>query len=165
MFPAQERGDKMDVIKQSLITRYEKLAYTNNYIYGFAFKGLVYYYTAVGIDESCVVLDKASDRNGNGYCIKYKPHKAEKIVIVNSGIAKVLCSKLQFETMVSSSKYNRGDVFEMLITEEKALQSWRKDNELFSEKPDVVINGIAYQIKFEKATYAAETTLNRLERK
>jgi hypothetical protein len=39
---------------------------------------------------------------------------------------------------------------------------WEKDNVPFTEDGDLTANGIAYQIKFEKATFTNEKTLARL---
>ena len=41
-------------------------------------------------------------------------------------------------------------------------QVWEKDNVPFTEDGDLTVNGIAYQIKFEKATFTNEKTLARL---
>ena len=59
------------------------------------------------------------------------------------------------------SKYNRGEVFEKLITEYFG-QTWVKDNIPYTEAVDIEVDGIAYQIKFEKATFTNEKTLARL---
>lgn len=43
-------------------------------------------------------------------------------------------------------------------------QEWTKDNAPFTEDGDLTANGIAYQIKFEKATFTNEKTLARMEK-
>lgn len=75
--------------------------------------------------------------------------------------AKVLCSKEFFETTAKESKYNKGEIFEKLVTEYFA-QEWTKDNIPFTEAGDIEINGKAYQIKFEKATFTNEKTLAKM---
>jgi len=65
--------------------------------------------------------------------------------------------------MVADSKYNRGEIFEKIITE-KGGQAWEKDNLKFTEVPDTIIDGIGYQIKFEKATFTNEKSLASLEK-
>jgi hypothetical protein len=66
-----------------------------------------------------------------------------------------------FETLVEESKYNKGEIFEKLVTENFG-QEWTKDNVPFTKGGDLTVNGIAYQIKFEKATFTNEKTLARL---
>ena len=41
-------------------------------------------------------------------------------------------------------------------------QTWEKDNVPFTEDGDITVDGIAYQIKFEKATFTNEKTLARM---
>ena len=41
-------------------------------------------------------------------------------------------------------------------------QVWEKDNIPFIDDGDLTINGIAYQIKFEKGTFINEKTLARM---
>ena len=59
------------------------------------------------------------------------------------------------------SKYNFGEVFEKLETE-RVGQTWVKDNVPFTEDGDLTVDGIAYQIKFEKATFLTEAQALRL---
>lgn len=144
---------------ESMIDRYNSLAYTHNYIWGFTFKGNVY----MAITDSAVMpyvckLDKAS--RGAGYSLRFKPDTKQKVLLLSKG-AKVLCSKDFFETTVKESKYNNGEIFEKMITEYFG-QEWEKDNIPFTEAGDIEVNGIAYQIKFEKATFTNEKTLARM---
>lgn len=44
-------------------------------------------------------------------------------------------------------------------------QEWGWDNVPFTEAGDIEIDGVAYQIKFEKATYVTEKRLARLRKK
>ena len=59
------------------------------------------------------------------------------------------------------SKYNKGEVFEMLVTQHYG-QTWVKDNVPFTEDGDLTVDGIAYQIKFEKATFINEAQMFRM---
>jgi len=76
---------------------------------------------------------------------------------------KVLCSTKFFEEQVAESKYNRGEIAEKLVTEYVG-QTWIKDNVPFTDAGDIEINGIAYQIKYEKATFTNEKSLASLEK-
>ena len=76
--------------------------------------------------------------------------------------AKPLCSTKFFDETVTATKYNKGEVFEKMVTESYG-QEWKKDNVPFTEDGDLTADGIAYQIKFEKATFTNEKSLHRLE--
>ena len=103
-------------------------------------------------------LDKAS--RGAGYSLRFCPTNTQKAFLITKG-AQILCSKRLFETIVKESKYNKGEIFEKMITEFYG-QKWTKDNVPFTEDGDLAINGIAYQIKFEKATFTNEKILARM---
>lgn len=142
----------------TLCNTYTEHAYTHSYIFGFTFKGAVY---AMFIDSpdltTYTVLDTAS--RGAGKVIKFKPNTELKKAMVGS--AQPLCSVNEFEAEVASTKYNRGEIFEKLITEMSG-QIWEKDNKPFTEAPDIEINGKGYQIKFQKASFLSEAQAARL---
>lgn len=144
----------------SLISRYSALAYTHDYIFGFAYKGNIYSYETCNLGAG-MVLDTAS--RGAGKSLRYKPTASEKKAIVESGTAKLICSVEYFENEVKSSRYNKGEIFEKLVTEGFG-QEWVKDNVKFTQGGDVDHNGKSYQVKFEKATFTNEQTLLNLEK-
>lgn len=146
---------------EMMINRYNELSYTHNYIYGFFFQNTVYMIkTTAEIMPYILKLDKTS--RGAGYSLRFCPTNAQKTFLLTKG-AQVLCSKESFETSVKESKYNKGEIFEKMVTEFYG-QEWTKDNVPFTEDGDLTTNGIAYQIKFEKATFTNEKTLARMEK-
>lgn len=146
-------------IFESLINRYNELSFTHNYIYGFFFGGAVYMVeTDASLMPYILKLDKAS--RGAGYSLRFCPTKDQKTLLLSKG-AEMLCSKEYFEQAVANSKYNKGEIFEKLVTEYFG-QTWEKDTVPFTEDGDVTVSGIAYQIKFEKATFTNEKTLARM---
>lgn len=146
------------VIFQKLINGYEELAYTNKYIFGFAYDGVIYASFA-NVDLALICkLDKAS--RGAGYSLRFKPNKAQKVLLLMG--AQPVCSVEFFNAEVKGSIYNKGEIFEKLVTETICGQKWEKDNVPFTKGGDVEWNGIAYQIKFEGATFTNEKTLARL---
>lgn len=149
-----------NAILVNLIARYETKAYTNNYVFGFTYNGFVYYLEKAGLSFG-IKLDKASTKNGGGYSIRYNPTKAEKKALVEGGVAKVLCTVEYFDTLKAESIYNKGEIFEKLITEKFGLV-WEKDNVPFFMGADIEVDGKAYSVKFEKATVCTESTLVRL---
>jgi len=148
-------------IKKHLIDFYIARAYTHLYILGFFADGAVWR-VVVTADELDYVtkLDKAS--RGAGYSLRFKPNKAQKNYLKSLG-AEILCSEKFFRELKAMSKYNLGELFEKLETE-RVGQTWVKDNVPFTEDGDLTVNGVAYQLKFEKATFITEAQMMRMER-
>lgn len=160
-----------EIIKKMLQDGYNKVAFTDKYILGWTLKHVIYFTIC---DRELVdwvtCLDKAS--RGAGYALRFKPNTDQKYMLMANG-AEVLCSEKMFdeyleETYINEKgkevHYNRGEVFERLITE-KAGQVWTKDNVPFTMAGDIEWNGVAYQIKFEKATFTNEKSLMNLMNK
>lgn len=146
-------------LKMEMITKYHLLAFTNNYIIGFVYNGNIYIKYMTGDDLTPFIkLDKAS--RGQGYSIRFKPTKSDKIWLLNG--AEVLCSEKYFNEMHKASIYNKGEILEKIITEVKTGTEWKKDPIAFTEAGDVVINGIHFQVKFDRATFINEKTLMNL---
>ena len=142
-----------------MLNKYNRLSFTHLYIFGFTFKGNVYFVeVASTILPLILTLDSAS--RGQGFALRFNPTNKQKILLLSNG-AHVLCSAEYFESVYNGSKYNRGEVFEKLITE-KCGQVWTKDNLDFWRGGDLTVDGKSYQIKFEKATFTNEKALARL---
>lgn len=141
-----------------LWTGYHNISATDKYIMVFNYKKVTYMATVdAPIVPSVLKLDKAS--RGAGYALRFAPTADQKIALLP--YAEVLCSTDYFNHEVSESKYNKGEIAEKLVTE-KFGQTWEKDNIPFTEAGDINIDGVEYQIKFEKATFTNEKTLARL---
>lgn len=152
---------KSNEIKRTLIQFYNKHAFTHNYILGFRMNGNIYYVIVDAKELDFVTkLDKAS--RGAGYSLRFKPNKAQKNYLMSLG-AEVLCSEELFDGLKTMSKYNFGELFEKLVTEMNG-QTWVKDNVPFTEDGDLTVDGVAYQLKFEKATFITEAQMMRMER-
>ena len=142
-----------------LITEYNRIAYTHEYIFGFAYKGTVYAIKAnAEILPYILKLDKAS--RGAGYSIRFCPTNEQKLYLIAQG-AEVVCSEKYFLDLVATAPYNKGEVFEKIETE-KVGQIWEKDNVPFTIDGDLTVDGIAYQIKYQGATFTNEKTLAKL---
>ena len=143
----------------SMIQRYNEHSFTHNYIFGFEFKGNIY---MVDATNECLpfilTLDKAS--RGAGYALRFKPTVDQKLYLLSLG-AKVLCSVAYFNDVYASEKYNRGEIFEKLVTESFG-QIWEKDTVPFWKDGDITVDGIAYQVKFNKASFTNEKQLAKL---
>lgn len=146
-------------IFNNLVAGYDAHAFTHNYIYGFYFQNMVWMVeTTSDINPYILSLDRAS--RGAGYSLRFKPTKAQKMVLM-AYQPRLICSKECFDNMVKESKYNKGEIFEKLVSELYGIE-WEKDRIPFWEDGDLTVNGKSFQIKFEKATFVNEKTLARL---
>lgn len=144
---------------ESMLRAYHSRAYTDKYIVGFAFHGDVYALRG-GLEllKSGCKVERASSK-ADGDALRYKPDATTKAILAEH--ATRLCSEAELEEAVKSSRYNRGEIFESLIFE-RAGQTWSKDNVPFTVAGDIEIDGVAYQIKYQKASIISEGQLRRL---
>lgn len=149
----------MTAIFKSMIDRYNAAAYTHHYIWGFEYKKVIYMaITEADYMPFICTLDKAS--RGAGYALRFCPKNDQKVLLLATG-ATAICSTEFFNSEVENSKYNKGEIFEKLVTEYFG-QVWKKDNVPFTDAGDIEIDGIAFQIKFQKATFCNEKSLANL---
>ena len=142
-----------------MLGAYEDSAYTNEYIFGIRYKGNIYMVKTTSQLLALVLkLDKAS--RGAGYALRFCPNADQKLALLPN--SEPLCSAMYFEECVNNSIYNKGEIFEKLVIE-KFGQVWEKDNVPFTKAGDIEINGTAYQIKFQKATFCNEKSLANLK--
>ena len=141
-----------------MIEKYNALAYTHEYIFGFSYKGNIYQaFVSSSFLSSILTLDRAS--RGAGCSLRFCPTNDIKVALLP--YSEVLCSEKFFNEQVEASIYNKGEIFEKLVTESFG-QVWKKDNIPFTEAGDIEVDGITYQIKYQKSTLASEKTLERL---
>lgn len=148
------------IIRNTLINFYNATSATHNYIVAFNFKGniIAVVTTNTELFNTGVKLDKAG--RGQGYSIRFKPNNSEKVALM-TGKTMVICSTEYFEETVKTSKYNKGEILEKMITEYFG-QTWVKDNVPYTEDGDITVDGVKYQIKFEKATFLTEAQMIRM---
>ena len=148
-----------EVIKKMLQDGYNEVAFTDKYILVYTFKGTVFFTVCDSeLVDRVTCLDRAS--RGAGFALRFKPNTSQKMLLMAENCT-ALCSVKFFDETVSGCKYNRGEIAEKLVTEYFG-QEWEKDNIPFTEAGDIEIDGIAYQIKFEKATFTNEKALKNL---
>ena len=144
-------------IYHALITEYRARAFAHEYIFGFIARGTVY---ASFVNEEKLPylckLDRAS--RGAGYSLRCQPDTAQTMLLLSSDKVLPICSEEYLKAEFNACKYNYGEVFEKIVTEYYG-QEWTKDHIPFDEGADITIEGIGYQIKFEKATFTNEKTL------
>ena len=132
---------------------YEKFNKAVKYIIGFSYKGKIYMEMVEHINPDMITLETAS--KNQGMSLRFRPksaHKAEMLL-------KAVC--LGTMEMLLDEKYNKGEMFEKIITEYYG-QKWVKDNIPFHKAGDINIDGAEVQIKFEKAALATSKTIEKL---
>lgn len=143
----------------TMIKYYNDKAYTHHYMFGFQYKGKVY---DIKMDSdilpAILKVDKAS--RGNGLSLRFRPNNTIKEMLIDLG-AEEFCTVAEMNESIKAMKGNKGEWYEKYETE-KVGQEWHKDSVPFWEDGDLTVNGIAYQIKFENATFINEKTMARL---
>ena len=148
----------MTTLFKTMIDRYNHAAYTHHYIWGFEYKGTVYMaHTDAAVMPYICKLDKAS--RGAGMALRFCPKTEQKVLLLP--YAEVLCSAKYFDEVKAECGYNKGETFEKLVTEHYG-QTWVKDNVPFTVDGDLTVDGVAYQIKFDRATFCNEKSLANL---
>lgn len=149
------------ICKNHLSNWYHGHAFTDKYIMVYTYKGMVYMTVCDShLVDAVTCLDKAS--RGQGYSLRFKPNHEQKRLLMSHNCT-VICSVDFFNGLVMESRYNRGEIAEKLVTEYYG-QTWVKDNIPFTDAGDIEVNGIAYQIKFEKATFTNEKAIANLSK-
>lgn len=149
------------VTLHEMIRRYNNMSFTHHYILGFVEHHKVYWCVATSeILPFVCTLDRASRQGGTS--LRFKPTNAQKEILHTENLH-FLCTEEEFLSIKANCKYNAGEVFEKMITEMFG-QVWTKDRVPFTQAGDIEVKGIAYQIKFEKATFASEKSLMSLGR-
>lgn len=145
------------------VTAYETLAFTHNYIYGFTYRHNVYFTFETGLTADACTFDTASSANGGGQVLRFRPTAKNKKTWLEN--ATMLCSEAEWDAYVKANKHgkqkNRGIAFERILSERYGVTEWAPNNDTFDTAPDMVINGVGYQLKFERAQIIAMTTLER----
>lgn len=144
---------------KTMVDFYNTVSYTHQYIFGVMYKGNVYMVKADSdILAYVLMLDKAG--RGNGHSLRFRPNNSIKVMLIALG-AQILCSSEMFKQECANSKYNKGEVFEKMVTEYFG-QEWHKDNVPFTDDGDITVDGIAWQIKYENATFINEKQMVRM---
>lgn len=156
-----------DTMKKFLINEYNRLAATHSYIFGFAIGGVVYgarVMDARNLLWLVTYLDKASSKNGGTYSLKYRPNsKTWAALVTEAEEVKAICSVDYLENLKANSRKNRGQLFEELVAKTWGGELETKSNLKFTEGGDMNLNGVAYQIKYMKATFTDERTIQNLK--
>ena len=143
-------------IQLTLARAYHNSAYTNDYIFCFTWAGMFY---AVKVENADVAtlnaistVSRTSSKRGGYAALRFRPTNTVKRAIVEMGNVVYKSTKANFDALCKSSKYNKGEVAEMLVTEKVFGEKWVKDSVPFTDGADVS----HYQVKFQGATFCTE---------
>ena len=154
--------------KQDIILIYHEKSYTHDYILGFEYKKAV---VACGIKLTAELIDlltcegTGSTKNGGCQSVRFRPNtKQKELIMANAFNVDTLMSVEQFEQLAQATtakRVNRGDTFEEVVASYYNGQRPAQRNLKWTEGGDVVIDGIHYQCKYNKATWTDEKTVLR----
>lgn len=143
-----------------------RMEYTHSYIFGHKVGNMVYAARVLNADSLIRFIsytDKASHKNGGTYSLKYRPNaKQWSIITTHAEEVKTICTVEYLENLKANSRKNRGQLFEELVAQAFGGELETKANLKFTEGGDMNLNGVAYQIKFDKATFTDERTVVNL---
>jgi len=156
-----------EIIKKVLVDGYNKVAATHNYIFGWIEQGMVMGYRVMDAENLLAWItttDRASQKNGGTIQLKFKPNKAQKLMITTEAAEiKFICTEDYMENIREHStgrEKNRGYIFERLACEAFGLEQNTQPNAKATDCGDGRdANGTEYQIKFNTATFIDEKTL------
>lgn len=141
--------------KATMIKWYRKKSACDTYIIGFIANKQVYFSTLNEIKPSMLSIEQAS--RGQGENLRFRVKAKHKKALLK----KATC--LGSTDILIDSKYNKGEIFEKLITEYFG-QKWSKDTTPFWIKGDININGQEVQVKFDGGTLLNTKQINKFKK-
>lgn len=138
---------------EEMVLGYEKVSATATYIIGYAVKHKLYMNLINGFPAEYTTTEEVN--RGQGTNLRLRIRKAHKEALLPKGIF------LGEESLLTDTKYNKGEMFEKLVTEYFG-QVWKKDNIPFTVQGDINVNGVEIQIKYNSATFCNSKQLMRL---
>ena len=157
----RQKGPTMNdlTLHLNLAHAYHNAAFTNDYVFCFCLDYKFYAVKMENVDLATLIAisttSKTSSKRGGFATLRFRPTNAIKRAIVEMGNVVYKTTKANFDATCKASKYNKGEVAEMLVTENVFGETWVKDSVPFTDGADVS----HYQVKFEGATFASERQL------
>ena len=130
--------------KANMIKTYRQFSAADNYILGFVYEKMLYMVRVAEIMPRYLNVEEASRNQGENLRLRLKKaHKAQLMKKAPICLGSADC--------LNDSKYNKGEIFEKLVTEYYG-QKWEKDTIPFWVQGDINLNGEEVQIKLDSAT-------------
>lgn len=141
--------------KETMIKNYRKFSAADSYILGFCYNKDLYMVKVQEIMPRFLTIEEAS-RN-QGYNLRLRIRKPLKEQLLKNAIC------IGKETDLISDKYNKGEIFEKIVTELYGLK-WVKDTVPFTQAGDIRVNDEEIQIKLDSATLVNTKLIEKLKR-
>ena len=141
----------------NLLKAYDKNSASHLYYFGFVVAGLLYVVCGMTFDEISALckMDRASTAKGGFRKIRIRANSAQLKALLPKALL------IGSADLLNDSKWNKGEMFEKLITEMFTGERWSKDSVPFFLAGDAVINGENVQIKLNQAELTNEKILAR----
>ena len=136
---------------------YNKNSAAHTYYFGFVLAGLLYVVTGMTFDELSAYFknDRASTAKGGFKKIRIKANTADLKALLPKAVL------LGSADLLLDDHWNKGEMFEKIITEQFAGEKWVKDSVPFFVAGDATINGEQVQIKLNGAELTNEKILGK----
>ena len=142
--------------KATMIRNYRKYSAADEYILGFVYNKMLYFVELEEIMPRYLNVEEASRNQGNNLRLRLKKAHKESFMKKNP-----IC--LGSADLLMQSKYNKGEIFEKLVTEYFG-QTWEKDTIPFWVQGDINVDGKEIQIKLDSATLMNTKQIKKLKK-
>lgn len=142
--------------KATMIRNYRKYSAAEGYILGFVYNKMLYFVELEEIMPRYLNVEEASRNQGDNLRLRLKKAHKESFMKKNP-----IC--LGSADLLIQSKYNKGEIFEKLVTEYFG-QTWEKDTIPFWVQGDINVDGKEIQIKLDSATLMNTKQIKRLKK-
>ena len=140
--------------KANMIKTYRNHSAANGYIVGYIYKKMLYFVEMNEIAPVMLNVEKASRNQGENLRLRIKAD-TKRSLMHNRPVC------LGSADMLVADKYNKGEIFEKLVTEYFG-QVWEKDTVPFWEDGDLTVYGMKIQIKLDSATLMNTKQMEKL---
>ena len=136
---------------------YNKNSAAHTYYFGFILAGLLYVVAGMTFEEISAYfkMDRASSAKGGFAKIRIRAKASDLAALVPAAML------LGSAELLNDPHWNKGEMFEKVITERFTAEKWVKDSVPFFKAGDAVINGVPVQIKLNGAELTNEKILTR----
>ena len=140
-----------------LTTAYNKNSAAHSYWFGFILAGLLYVVAGMNFDELSAYFknDRASSAKGGFRKVRIRATAPELKALLPKALL------IGSADLLLDDHWNKGEMFEKIITERFAGEKWVKDSVPFFVDGDATIDGVKVQIKLNGAELTNEKILAR----
>lgn len=144
-------------MKNWMTTTYNKNSAAHSYWFGFVVANLLYVVAGMTFEELSAYFknDRASTAKGGFLKVRIKANSADLKALLPKALL------IGSADLLLDDHWNKGEMFEKIITEQFAGVKWVKDSVPFFVDGDATINGEKVQIKLNGAELTNEKILKK----